>query len=635
MTDEELKNMSETQLADAIEYHNRQYWEKAEPEITDEEYDELLKSLRDINPDHPLVNKVNAPEVAGSGKVEHEKPMLSLDKAYSVEELMTWARKFIRSEDEEFLVQPKYDGISARYSSQILATRGDGFRGENISDKLPLIELEAKDYKGKIPENCNVRGEIVIRNDDFKNIYSGIRKKGGGSYKNSRNAVAGIMGLKDINDMLGQGAKLTLVSYDKICYRVKFHEFEKKWPEILREIEELPYPMDGIVVKFADEEYSESLGTTAHHPRGQIAFKFSGVRKTTKLLNVNWSFGKNCITPVAELEPVEIGGITIKHATLHNLQNIIDKNIKINDIVVVERAGDVIPYIVSAREGENRKDCIISNCPCCGEELRREGPELCCKNPDCFETKLQKLLAAVRNIGIERLGEPNIRKMMNKLGVKSLKDIFTLSFDDIMSLEGFKEKSANNLLGEINKARTVNDFQIMAALNIPGIGKTVAQKILTEYTINELRGLNRDQLSEIDGIGPERAEALQRELEKQSSLLDELLECVDVKQSKGKSIGKTICFTGKMPEKRSFYEKLARERGFEPKSSVTQDLNVLVCADPEGSSSKLKDARNYGVEIVALDKWLNHADQPPPEQEDEGADNITAGLDLFDHAREN
>jgi DNA ligase (NAD+) len=192
---EEVKKREE-ELACLIEKHDALYWTQGRPQVTDDEYDALVRELRDINPEHPVLQKVNAPFVAASsGKVRHAAPMLSLDKAYSLDELMKWASKYARSDDELFLIQPKYDGISANFADGVLATRGDGHVGENISDKLPLIELETKGYKG--PPDRPVRGEIVIRNDDFQNIYQRIKKKDGTPYKNSRNAVAGIMGLKD------------------------------------------------------------------------------------------------------------------------------------------------------------------------------------------------------------------------------------------------------------------------------------------------------------------------------------------------------------------------------------------------------------------------------------------------------
>ncbi len=595
---------TEAELVAAIEYHNRRYWEIGEPEISDEDYDALLRRLESVNPDHPLLQKVLAPAVAGTGKIRHAKPMLSLDKAYSLDEILEWAKKYVRADREIFSVQPKYDGISANFANGVLATRGDGVDGENITDKLPLIELETKGHKGKVDRN--VRGEIVIRDDDFKTLYSHIKRKDGKTYKNSRNAVAGIMGLKEIGDILSQGAKLTLVDYNLVSYSVTFAEFAEKWPEILKEVEELPYPMDGLVIKLADEAYGESLGNTAHHPRGQIAFKFSGVRRKTRLLDVIWSFGKNCLTPVAQLEPVEIGGITIKQATLHNVKNLIDKDIQIGDTVTVERAGDVIPYVISREEGETRRSPIIAECPCCKSKLITDGPELRCTNPECTETKVQRILAAVRNIGIERLGEPNIRKMMNALDVKTLKDIFELKLEDILKLEGFKEKSAGNLIGEIQTARRVEDFSLLAALNIPGIGKNTAKKILENYTLAELRTLTVEQLSAIDGIGPERSDAISRELRSQSVFLDELLNSVELITTKGgvKISAPTICFTGKMPEPRSFYENLARKSGYEPVDAVTKELSLLVAADLSSASSKLDKAKSHGIKIQSLDDWL-------------------------------
>jgi DNA ligase (NAD+) len=600
----DISKLNEQDLVELISHHNECYWKRGTLEISDERYDELIRALAAINPDHSLVHAVNSPSVASEGKVRHTRPMLSLDKAYSFEEVMTWAEKNKRSKDELYLIQPKYDGISADYANNILSTRGNGEVGENISSKLPLIELETKSYTG--PVDRPVRGEILIRNDDFKNIYQDVKKKNGGTYKNSRNAVGGIMGLLDISDMRRQGAKLTLVDYEMISYSVKYSELENRWPEIVEQIENLPYPMDGIVIKLADEDYGDSLGNTAHHPRSQIAFKFSGIRKESLLKDVQWSFGKNCLTPVAEIEPVEIGGVTIRHASLHNLQNIIDKDIKIGDQVVIERAGDVIPYIVSSIPGENRKDPVIENCPNCSKGLIRRGPELCCPNSECSATRLKLLTAAVKNIGIDRLREPNIQKMMTHLGVMTLKDIFDLKLPDILQLEGFKSKSASNLYREIAAARKVYDFQVLAALNIANVGKNIAKKIMQEYTLDELRKMSTGEMENINTIGPERAKALHDQLHEQSDFIDELLEALEVKQTKGEVEGSlpTICFTGKMPEKRSYYEAIAEKNGYEAASSVTKELSLLVALDPSTGGGKLSKAHKLGVEIMALGDWL-------------------------------
>ena len=597
---------AERQLVAEIEKHNRLYWELGEPAISDSDYDKLLRDLEAIHPGHPLLSKVHAPAVYGEGKVAHAKPMLSLDKAYSLAETLQWANKHARGPGELFLIQPKYDGISANFDGSVLSSRGDGVEGENISAKLPLVVLETKGHRGRVDRP--VRGEIVIRGDDFKELFPNIKKKDGKPYKNSRNAVAGIMGLKDISEMRAQGARLTLVDYDLVSYEVALQDFPARWQGILDEIESLPYPMDGVVVKLADAQYAESLGNTAHHPRGQLAFKFSGLRVQTTLLAVEWSFGKSCLTPIAKFNPVEIGGVTVKQATLHNAKNIDDKDIRIGDTITVERAGDVIPYVLASEPGPERRPCLIDACPSCGAALGRVGPELCCPNPACPETRLARLLAAVRSIGIERLGEPNVRKMVNILGVKTLADIFDLKLLDLMRLEGFQAKSATNLFNEIQAARNTTDVQVLSALNIYAVGKTVAKRILEKHSLEELRGLSAAELADIDGVGPERAEALSSELRAQSAELDQLLSRLKVAATKGPGqevAGKPgVCFTGKMPEKRSHYEEMAVARGFQAVDTVTKDLALLVADDIEGSSSKLQKARKLGVRIISLAQWL-------------------------------
>lgn len=600
-----IHEMSLQELVQLIEYHNQRYWELGEPEISDDDYDRLMVELRSRDPNHPLLHWVGTQRTASAGgKVKLAKPMLSLDKAYSLEEVVEWAQKYIRSKDELLLAQPKYDGISANFDGTILATRGDGEIGEDISDKLPLIELEAPNYTGQL--NRPARGEIVIRKDDFANLYSHIYKKGGGVYKNSRNAVAGIMGLKDISDMIRQHAKLTLADYSLVSFKIKFSELSGRFAEIIETVEALPYPTDGVVFKLADTAYSESLGATSHHPRGQIAFKFSGIRRKTKLLAVEWSFGKNALTPVAELDPVEIGGVTIKRATLHNAQNIIDMDIQIHDEVTVERAGDVIPYIVSREPGGERINAMITNCPGCGSTLVRRGPELCCVNPECFETNLQKLTAAVKNFGIEQLGEPTIRKMMLSLGVKKLSDIFKLTQNQLLKLDNFAEKSAANLYREIDTAKHVADYQFLAALNIPNIGLDIAKILLKHFKLEELSTLSEDELLNVPGIGEKRAKAIVEVLHSEAQEINDLLATVEVSKTAQNSstTRPTICFTGKMPEKRSFYENLAAEHGYEAVDSVSQSLSLLVTADISSNSSKTGKAKKLGIPIVELQDFL-------------------------------
>ncbi len=328
---------------------------------------------------------------------------------------------------------------------------------------------------------------------------------------------------------------------------------------------------------------------------------------------VEWSFGKNCITPIAIIEPIEISGTTIKKVTLHNFNFVKENDLHLGDNVLVERAGDVIPHIVSSEAGANRKSFLIEKCPSCGKSLVIDGPELRCVNNDCPERSLQRLLSAVKSIGIERLGEPTLRKMISLLDVKNLKDIFSLSKEQISRLDGFKSKSADNLFNEILSAKNTSDFALLASLNIQGIGKNIAKAILDKFSLEELRKMSTEELENIQNIGPERAKELHEKLSRESDTINELLSALNVSESKD-GLEKTlplICFTGKMPLARSHYEKLARENGYEPSEMVTEKLNLLVLADLAEKSSKLLKAEKYGVKIILLNDWLKELEFSP------------------------
>lgn len=611
---ENLAGMALDTLVELIGYHNKLYWEKGSPEISDADYDRLLEELRRRDPSHPLVNAIFTPAVVSGGKVRHRTPMLSLDKAYSLEALLEWAHKFARTPDEMLFVQPKYDGISAGFDGRTLATRGDGETGEDVTDKLPLIELETTGYTG--PLDRPARGEIVIRSDDFVNIYSHIRRKDGGFYKNPRNAVAGIMGLKEIGPMIAQGAKLTLVDYSLISHEIPLSRLAERWEELLEEMASLPYPMDGIVLKFADSKFRSSLGNTAHHPRGEIAYKYTNVKRESRLLDVEWSFGKNNLTPVALMEPVEFSGVTVKRATLHNVQNIIDMDLHIGDRITVERAGDVIPYISASSPGENRRSPLISRCPACDTLLERRGPELVCPAPDCPGTNLQRLTAAVKSLDVENLGESTLKKLVSVCRVRRLSDLFQLTAKDLLQVEGFAEKSVSNLLKELQRVRTMPEYQLLASLNIPNVGPNIAKLLLQEMEFSALREASEESLSNIPGIGPERAHAIREAFRERQQEIDELLSAVTpVRETRAAGNKPTVCFTGKMPEKRSFYAALAQERGYIPSDTVTKELTLLVAADVNDNSSKLVKARKLGIRILALDEFLKEENAPREESQ--------------------
>lgn len=629
MNDTDVKRLTLAELERLIEHHNDVYWNQGTREIEDTEYDLLMRRLKEIAPGHELLEKIGAPAVSAIGKVEYEKPLLSLDKAYSLDEVVAWAEKYARSDDELLLVEPKYDGISANFENGILSTRGDGFTGENITDKLTLVELEKKGYRGRVQGTA--RGEILMRNDRFVRFRENIQAKSGTKYKNSRNVLTGLMTLKESKDieqvefvMRRCDAFLSFVDYELYSEEVLLKDLRREWDGLLAEFEKLPYPMDGIVIKIADRKYRDELGNTAHHPRGEIAYKFQNAKKTSRLINVIWSFGKNCLTPVAEIEPVELNGITIRHATLHNIQNIIDRDIEIGDEVVVERAGDVIPYIASSEPGLLRQSALIEHCPCCESLLVRQGPEICCVNPDCFETNLQRLLASVKNIGIEELGEPTLRLLMQEFSIRSLDGLFALKKEDFLKLPGFQMLSASNLFEEIQSARRTDDYKLLAALNVAHIGPNIAKLIMKEYTLDELETLDVETLASIKGIGPERAKALTAVLRQEKELLASLKNILQINVTKGSSEKPTVCFTGKMPEKRSYYEVAAALNGMVAVDSVSSSLSMLVCASLNEKGTKMTKAAKLGIKIIEIDEWIkNLKELPPSENNDDGDEQLS------------
>ncbi len=601
--------MSVEELASRIRRAFESYWAGI-PEISDLEYDALVRELKTAAPDHPLLEQLGSPQVAALREIRLLSPMISLDKVYSLPELLSWVKSFARTDrDERLLVQPKYDGISCRFDGQTLVTRGKGETGQDISDKLSLIELESADGTG--PVNRPARGELLIRPDRFEKLRSVIRSRGNTVYRNTRNVLTGFMMLKDPREvrqlefaMKQTGAYLTLVDYDRVSFEVSAGELESRWQELTDKIAALPYPMDGIVVKFADAVYRQSLGSTAHHPRGEMAYKFVNARSPSALEDVEWSFGKNSLTPVAVIRPVELGGTTIRRATLHNAKNILDLNLQIGDDIVVERAGDVIPHIVSSSPGENRRNAMIDRCPGCGTELVWKGPELCCPGPDCFETRLCRLSAAVRALDIDNLGDATLRQIMKQFEVRSFGDLLKLDKRKLVSLDRFAEKSAANLYDALQKARKCDDFRLLAALNIPNVGINVAKKLLKTCPFDRLRTLSADELGVMEGIGPERAAALRKTFTEEKTFIDELLASVELRSSFGAAEKQTVCFTGKMPEKRAYYEETARQHGLEPVDQVTGNLSLLVAADPQESGTKLDHARKAGIEVISTDEFL-------------------------------
>ena len=600
-----MKNQMDriNELVSEITKHDKLYWEKSNPIISDIEYDKLVNELKMRDPSNELIVKVHTP-VSNGKKIRHKIPMLSLDKVYSFEDLVKWCKKVARSKSELFRNELKYDGVSGDLRNGVLATRGDGIVGEDVSDKLPLIKVLST------TGSKDVRGEILFTKSSFEKNKKLVVRKGGEIYKNERNAVGGILNRDDIDYNVGK--VLTLVDFRHMGVILNLDDIENLGEEGIRMIEKdiklLDYPADGIVFKIADPDYAQQLGSTRHHSKSEIAFKFANPFAFSTLKGVTWSVGKHTITPIGNIEPVEVSGVIIQNVNLHNMKNIRDMDIHIGDELKIERAGDVIPFAAGVSQGQERTYIDITNCPVCGFPVKYNDPEIVCSNPHCDGKHLVSLMDAVTRIGIERLGEPTLRKMVTTLSVYDLLDIFNLTKDQIILLEGFAESSTNNLFDEIQKVKDngVFEWQILSSLNLEGIGRSLSADLLKDISLKELRDYTVEKFESIPGIGPERSRVLFKGLRDGSQYIDSLLKILPIKNVEGKEDLIKICFTGKFPETKSYYYDLIKNKGYDIWEKVTKDLDILVVADPNKRSGKQKKAENLGIKVVSIEELLNN-----------------------------
>lgn len=607
------------ELEAQIKKHNHLYWVENNPEISDIEYDNLVRELEALDPDNPILQEIGSEELASSEKkIVHEHQMLSLGKIYSKEELVKWVKKLSRTPGEAFLIQPKYDGISGKFEKGILSSRGDGKIGIDYSDKIPLIEIESDEILPPPQEIQFLLGEIVITNHNFNTLYNGIKSKAGTKFKNQRNAVAGIMGTDDTDFYKKQNAVLTFVDYNKNSWWTTCENFEKEWDEILNVIQDTSnYPLDGIVIKLADKVYSESLGNTAHHPRGQVAFKFTNNSAPSKLLDVEFSMGKEQIAAIGIIEPVDMNGVTIKRVKLQLTEPvnsdvnsyILDGSLQVGDNVIVERAGDIIPHIVSSSPGESRKKIYLNTCPFCGGDLKISKTSVQCTNKNCKEKIIQRLYCSIVTLGFKGVGEAYIRSLVSELKISKLSQIFQLRLEDLKS-KCFGSKMKELFINERDKSTKANLETFLASLNIPSLGRNVSKLLVKNFSKDDILNLKftYNDLIKIHGIGEISAREV---IDGMKENLDEIKlitkhftfegeEKIENLQSAG-----TICFTGKMENKRSVMEELAKSIGFAPVDAVTKDLTVLVCADPNSGSSKLQKAKKNGTKIISEQEFMS------------------------------
>ena len=596
MTPQEYRD----QLVTEIHRHDFLYWKKSDPEISDIEYDNLKNRLRGLDPSHPIINSQHAPEVNSEGKVKFKKKRRGLDKVYSYQELIKYLVKIGCKDTTEILIEPKYDGWSIVIDNGYMMTKGDGECGDNISSKLPVIMVETGDKLVESNTIVNLEGEVLIKKSKFaENNYG---------YKNTRNAISGILNRETID--LSQKGFLTLVDYDQWKDTKRFKDITEEWVKNKVEtVMKSDYPTDGLVFKIYDPALREKIGSNDTFNLWEIALKHVNAKTQTKLIGVNWSSGKRCKTPVGILEPVELSGITISNVSLHNFKNIIDRDIHNGDTLIIERAGDVIPYCSGVIPGEVRTPITIPYCNC-GQKCIYVEPDIVCPDKDCLESLVVMIYDSIRRIGINEVGKPTVTKLVSQLGVRNLAHIFDLTISDIKQLEGFADTSAGNMWEEIQRVKKepLWDYQILSSLNLEGLGDTLMKTILEKYTINEIyQNLNESIFNGIQGWGPERKPLFISGMKEHETIVRHLVNILTVKESKTSDTNDsktTVCFTEKMEHPRTYYEKLAITKGFLPTGSVTKDLGFLVTGDINSTKGKSKKAKQLGINIITVEDFL-------------------------------
>ncbi|MBI4395719.1 MAG: NAD-dependent DNA ligase LigA [Elusimicrobia bacterium] len=664
-TPESIKHEME-RLRRELHRHNRLYYVEAQPEISDAEYDRLMKRLQDLEAGHPELitpdsptQRVGEKPVEGFPQVRHAVPMLSLDNTYSVEELKAWHDRVLRGlgpdESPEFVVELKIDGVGLAlvYEDGLLkraATRGDGETGEDITLNARTIRPIPLRLHGKgVPNVLEVRGEVYATKADFKKFNrASSEKEGEALFANPRNFAAGSLRQKDPRVTSRRPLKFFVHSYGWVegrdytshfdflndCRRFGLpldphlslcktvDEITARCLDLQKRRDDLPFEADGAVVKVNNIPQQKKLGFTFKSPRWAVAYKFPAAQATTELRHVEMSVGRTgAITPVANLKPVECGGVKISNASLHNFDEIKRLDVRLGDTVLVQRAGEVIPKVIKVilnkRTGEEKPVAIPDKCPACGGKIgkfKEEDVVYRCLNSAGCPPQLEKSLihfAGRDAMDIEGLGEAVAQGLLSKKLVTDIADTYTLSKEDLLRLEGFKTRKAENLLKGIaaSKSRPLDRF--IYALGIRDVGQKGAHLLAQHFgSIARLSAATEEELVTLREVGPVMAQSVvmffrqppvQKILEKFQKLgMDPKMETA--RKGKQPLAGKTVVVTGELASlTRSEAEDKIREAGGNPGSGVSKKTSfVVVGANP---GSKYNKAQSLNVETIDEDEF--------------------------------
>ncbi|WP_038045946.1 NAD-dependent DNA ligase LigA [Thermus caliditerrae] len=648
------------ELRDLIRYHNYRYYVLADPEISDAEYDRLLRELKELEERFPELKSPDSPtEQVGARPlgqplgyleatfrpVRHPSRMYSLDNAFNHEELQAFEERIERALGRKgpfvYTVEHKVDGLSVNlyYEEGVLvwgATRGDGEVGEEVTQNLLTIPTLPRRLKG-VPERLEVRGEVYMPIEAFLRLNEELEEAGEKVFKNPRNAAAGSLRQKDPRITAKRGLRATFYAlglgleesgvktqYDLLLWLKEKgfpveHGFaravgadgvERVYQDWLRERRALPFEADGVVVKLDELALWRELGYTARAPRYAIAYKFPAEEKETRLLEVVFQVGRTGrVTPVGILEPVFIEGSEVSRVTLHNESYIEELDVRIGDWVLVHKAGGVIPEVLRVlkerRTGEEKLILWPENCPECGHRLAQEGKVHRCPNPLCPAKRFEALrhYASRKAMDIGGLGEKLIEKLLEKGLVKDVADLYRLKEEDLVGLERMGKKSAGNLLRQIEESKSRGLERLLYALGLPGVGEVLARNLAARFgTMERLLQASLEELLEVEEVGELTAKGILETLRDPAfrDLVHRLREAgveMEAKERGGEALkGLSFVITGELSRPREEVKALLRRLGAKVTDSVSRKTGYLVVGEAPGS--KLEKARSLGVPIL-------------------------------------
>ncbi len=643
------------ELSALIEYHNHLYYNKDEPEISDFEYDKLLRELENLESEYPALRRPDSPtnKVGGSAgekfsPVTHTVPMESLHDSFSHDELRDFDRRVRETvPDVTYVVEPKFDGlsVSCEYRGGVFvrgSTRGDGTTGEDVTDNLMTIRSLPKRIPNA-PSYLEVRGEVYMSFQSFEELVKRQEENEEKPAKNPRNAAAGSLRQKNakitaerkldifiFNIQQAEGVALhshreSLAYLKSLGFPVAFYHVCSTMEDAIHEIEKIgenrgsyDYAIDGAVVKTDSFAARELLGSTAKYPKWAEAYKYPPEEKPTKLLSIEINVGRTgVLTPVGIFEPVSLAGTTVSRATLHNRDFIQERGICIGDTVIIRKAGEIIPEVLSVSEhAENAQPFAFpAVCPSCGSPVSQDDEAaIRCTNTDCPAQLMRHLIHFVSRdaMDIDGLGPAVLEQLSAEGLVRSPADLYRLKAENIASLDRKAEKSANNLISSIEKSKHNELYRLVFALGIRNIGLKAAKLLCENYlTVDDIINAKAEDFARIDGFGSIMAESVEnyfaldstRELIAQLKELGLEMKPSPQKQSGGKLEGKTFVLTGTLPTmKRSEAAKLIEAHGGKTSSSVSKKTAYVVAGEEAGS--KLTKAQTLGIPVLSEEELL-------------------------------